>query len=595
MNELFLLSDQTEIRTVAQKLNINVRSTKELSVLIAAKSRTNDLEVYGDLEREFNLPPKAPKLHSAGSSSRSGESSVSANSSDDLSVHKIGRIESKLSNEKLNNSVEDIASKNGHRVSHEVENLKNGNTATAAKDSSVGSIEVDAKISEKPTFGANLQGISAKPNMQVSQPEAPSATGILSNAENGKDIKSPSVLIEETPNPTGEPSLPKQATAQPQLISGNPVVPQEVSSNLSDAVPVPPQVEKVVQEPEDSDEEIVVFVPQPKRFSNQKRPVQQSPRPTTPVPQSHKQANDQSPRPVSGTVQAQPKPPGRGRNPVVTNHHHPKSTGSPTVIDPDAFGRSFAVNPNPGPRTLHNPRSHHRPRHSAENASFHRSNPNTHQHTLRTTAPRESPQNNSSGLLTPDRKTHQDRGPPVVEEKRASPQRRSKNTKAKEVSPQGHGPKKDDLGSQLQPKSLAIRMVESEEFVPRSAFNDSQLGAIGTQPVIAESQSSASKIANPTTQIKPKTPEPRIVDPNSFSSRNLESTAQGISRNSESRATDSNGFVPRSAMPTMQYYRRTPEPEVVESRTSMPEVQYVLKSGSTRAAARGRGRLWTPS
>ena len=579
MNELFLLSDQTEIRMVAHKLNISVRSTEELAVLVAAKAKVNDLEAYGDLEREFNLEPKASKVSSVGRTTQNGSPDALPDPSKSLEKSNTGENESKPEDGHAIDGGANTATEKGKEEPYEIEDLKNGSTTIHAKETSIESIEVNGKAPETTASSTPLPNVSGEPMIQESQPEESSVTSVLLNAESGRDVKASDILIVETPS---------EPTGQLQPMSGK--------SNDSNAASVSAQPNTEVQEPEDSDEEVVVFVPQPKRFSNQRKPVQQSSRPSTPITQSGKQAKDQSPRPSPGTVHAQPKPPGRSRNPIVTNQSHPQPTASPTVIDPDAFGRSFAVNPNPGPRTLHNPRSHHRPRHSAENASFHQSNASANQHTLRTSASRESTHRKPSGLSpAPEPRTHQDQGAQDLQNQRTSPHRRSKNTKTKNIAPQGHGLIGDESRVQIQPKSLAARMVESEEFVPRSAFKDSQLGAIGTQPVLAESQSSKSKITNPSTHVKPTTPEPRTVDSNSFSSRNLKSNAEANTHAGEPGVSDSNDFIPRSAMPTMQYYRRTPEPEANEPRTSMPDVQYVLKSGSTRAATRGRGRLWTPS
>ncbi|KAL8703833.1 MAG: hypothetical protein Q9201_002982 [Fulgogasparrea decipioides] len=103
--------------------------------------------------------------------------------------------------------------------------------------------------------------------------------------------------------------------------------------------PSPPKLE----DPEDSDEEIVVFNPKAKRLSAQK--AQQSQRPQTPAASpkvSHvRNASGGRPHSRSGNQrQLRPGPP-------------------PVVIDPDSFGRNLPANPQPNVQRTFNPYGAH--------------------------------------------------------------------------------------------------------------------------------------------------------------------------------------------------------------------------------------------
>lgn len=116
--------------------------------------------------------------------------------------------------------------------------------------------------------------------------------------------------------------------------------------------------DSVSNEPEDSDEEVVVFEPRAKRVSAQLAPKEASAdKPFIPEEQP-KSAH--SPTEGSRVIQQgrfqQPSP---NRAGPPRNRQQPKPR-APVVIDPDAFGRDFASNPHPNNPIAHS-RSYARP------------------------------------------------------------------------------------------------------------------------------------------------------------------------------------------------------------------------------------------
>lgn len=115
-----------------------------------------------------------------------------------------------------------------------------------------------------------------------------------------------------------------------------------------------------IEEPEDSEEEVVVFNPRAKRMSAQ----QQTPKlPTDELP-SHarhpSQGKSVHSRNVSVDEPSKLQQPSPEKAVPVKQHRPPKPRVAPVVIDPDAFGRDFASNPRIHIQNGYN-RSHPRP------------------------------------------------------------------------------------------------------------------------------------------------------------------------------------------------------------------------------------------
>ena len=321
---------------------------------------------------------------------------------------------------------------------------------------------------------------------------------------------------------------------------------------------------------EDSDEEEIVFKPQPKRYSAQRKPAQQNTRPSTPKTQTPQKPDDTSSESATLKSQSQPqqKPVNHGRNTMVIGHGHPRPTSSPTVIDPDAFGRNFAVNTNPSPHGLHNPRSHHRPRSSAQSGQGPQPPRSPRRQNARTSPPRQ-PQENAHRLSP---------GPEPSSEQavRTSPHRRSKVVGTETGASRNVESFVPAQSVERQPSLPAPKQFKTDVFVPRSSASNVSLSDIQPTPSMNRSRDYQTAGFVPRSQLTQTPPNSTALGPKVF---------------------EPSDFVPMSAMPATLYKPKAPapEPDYIEPRASMPDVEYVLKSGSTRASARGRGRLWTPS
>jgi len=594
-NELFLLCDESDIRTVAQKLNIAVRSTKELRVLVAAKAKRPELDSFGDLEREFGV-------HARTDSKRTEGEDQHLNTEDD-DLKRVKQLNDSISSdETAETEISHVIDEpNSAELDQDVEGSSSDITKNAKNDDERNPLEDPPLQSTIPLIEDDTSGefTSRKGPSKLVGHCAPDTDGV----DDITTRRSPGTVGQRTtearPDISGSSlsdEVAKPAVLSPDHIVTSAALPPASSAAMQTPAPSVP----VEHESEDSDEDVVVFVPQPKRSSVQKKPTQQGSRPSTPLTQPQQQKLvDQSPRPSPPTASHQVKPPGRGRNLLAVNHSHSQPTAAPTVIDPDSFGRSYAVNPNPSSRTLHNPRSHHRPRPSTENALFPQ-------------GPRGSPRQKSSRISPSSQsRTNSPRTSPAPELKddtvgsqsshaeRTSPQRRSQALETRATGPRGRGSTHANLGTQIpiQRKPLNARMVESEEFVPRSAFREAKLDPIGTPKAtgVTKGQDIVTRFADSTVQIKPKRPESPSVHADDFVPRSPMNAPAVMQQTPKPSVFEPSEFVPRNAMPASQYNQRMPEADANEPRAPMADVQYVLKSGSTRAATRGRGRLWIPS
>lgn len=605
-NELFLLSSQPEIRKVAQKLNITVRSPRELRDLIVAREERIDLDTFGDLEQEFGVvrnnayTVKTVKIEQSGDVHASSAVNQEQNGDEKPSEGAERQKELARSRE----APRDSQSQHQDSVTVKTLGVKASEGSVTGLNKTKTSQMISSQIDrEHQDINESMPSVNGVKKTKVE--ETPNADTMKGTQSNPDGYSAPMASHGSLP-------LPIVSKSEQQIMSYAVAAGGQPSQQASKPLAAAPAPALAPEEPEDSDEEVVVFVPQPKRFSAQKKPAQQSLRPTTPnvqppknpIQQSSRPStpgaqpqnshSDRSPKPSPRPVHSQPKPKhaNRGRNPTVIAHGHPQPSGQPTVIDPDAFGRSFAVNPNPNPRPSHNGRSHHRPRASFENVQLSQGHGNSRQHGSRPSPPRDMVQLQSP-RLSPNVKKAKNHGSPNPRSHSAqptSPQRRSITPEPEATAPRGHGSNHAHPKPVVQPKTLKARMVDSEEFIPGKAIAEAQFGPIGTPPPKSnDSKASEKSTARPTIQVRPKVPEPGSTESDNFIPRSLMPVIEP-----KAQKVEVNGFVPRTAMAASRIKAQIPEPTYLEPRASMPEVQYVLKTGSTRAATRGRGRLWMP-
>lgn len=378
---LTVLSDDTKTCTVGQKLDIVVKRIEEIRHTIAAQVTETDRNTLGDLEREFGAREPRPK-------NLDGKDVTHSNGMHPLQVNGDGVLNGENVRVDIPNITPD--SKGEEKL------IKEENNST--KEHSEICLE-GSTIVDKPANGFVLQEAEIENEYRdLPKQNYPTAIDIAEeHAAQGKDgliepagpmsdefvsekisnitawIKNLAPKLSSISEPTLNPhqggdhsTREERDSQQPQVpIIYQPVVLQRAAEiftpsprRTSTASPAPaPSAEA----PEDSDEEVVVFNPKPKRLSAQQKPPQSSPKqnvdlklaqsPKLNASQSPKQNMQRSPRKATPARQPQAKTP-----PVA-----------PAIIDPDAFGRSFATNPRADVRNNH-PNSRYSPRGSPRRA-----------------------------------------------------------------------------------------------------------------------------------------------------------------------------------------------------------------------------------
>ena len=597
------------MQIVAQKLNIIVRSYGQVRANIASNTDKTELDSFGDLERDFGVQQKIATSPTQDTNEVNGEHEAPDYPNGDVlkdddvmnkSMSSEGTANTEASSivlepsfEKQNSEHEETLPANGDIYKDHVEERDTvvEKVATMAAESifknsakSVESIEnhVDSIIPEdsQNRLDESLHSIDAE--------------GIESQTDSASQA---ALEFSLTRSPPRTPLLQSQNTGYPQNLE---------ELQIGDDKPRPknttnpsPWTAEDALEPEDSDEEVVVFVPQPKRLSAQPKPVQQSSRPSTPKEQSQQKSAGQSPQISLVRPQSKGKAARHSPKPSVVGHAHPKISNAPTIIDPDAFGRDSRVNLNPNPRPQHPPNGHsnHRIRNNMHNVQGGQISRNSSRPVTRAGLPHNSSQENTrriksfAGSAAKEASNHKNRA------SRTSPRIDPPALEASEIVPTGVESKatmaaifsKSHLsGSQAAESAEPVAQAalpgwasprpseahDSADFVPRSALPNVELQSGAAEPRRYEPGEFIPRPPRPVREFKPRAPRAKVFEAAEFVPRD---------------------FAPRPTMPRAQSKQYLPEPESIEPRPSNNDVDYVLKSGSTRASARGRGRLWTPS
>ena len=607
-DQLFLLSDQTEIQSVAQKLNIIVQSCKEAGATIASKFSRTGLDIFGDLERDFGMQQRIAISPTHDANEANGEHNVPDNANGDLPKDEDAMNKSVFSEGTTNTEISSIVREQdleNHSSEHEEEKiLANGERYEdhvteqdmAETAASFAAVEGSKKAAK------SVESIKSLVDSIIQQDLQKNLGGSV-NGLNIDDVKGQMNMADEPAleNP-GIGSPRKTPLPQPQNIEPVQSL-QEVqtvnkASSSKHTTTTSTSILEAEQEPEDSDEEVVVFIPQPKRLSAQQKPAHQSSRPSTPKEQTQQKPVGQSPQKSLVKPHTKGKAARHSPNQSVIGHAHPQAANSPTIIDPDAFGRDSRVNLNPNPRLPHNASGNpnHRNRGNMQNpqgGQMPRNSPRQH---ARTSPPRNSPQENSRRHI-----------PIPAPASKGTPNHRrqaSRTSPRRDPTPKAEGVTPTSIESQAMTATVSsesqlpdYQLVETMEFVPqtalsgrtsphssavwkytdfvpRSALSNAEFKPDDPQPRIYDASEFVPRPSKPVREFKPRAPKPKVFEPAEFVPRD---------------------FVPRTTVPRAQSKQYSPEPEFIEPRPSNNDVDYVLKSGSTRASARGRGRLWTPS
>ena len=599
-NQLFLLSDQTEIRAVAQKLNIIVRSWKETGATNVSKTSKTNLDTFGDLEREFGVHQKTTLSPTQDANDSNGEHGMPDEASGDLKNE--DTMNNSVSSEKTaDTEASSIVHDHGlekHNLEREEQGSSNDDTyGDKAKEQDTmteiaASLAVES-VSRKPT--KSVESIKDLVDSIVQYDPQKQLIASVNGLEINGVKKQTNLANQLAPEDCAMRSLLSTSLPQPQSLES--VEALQVSPSKNTTTPSTSKLESALEQ-EDSDEEVVVFIPQPKRLSAQQKPGHQNSRPSTPKEQSQQKAVGHSPQKSLAKSQAKGKAPRHSPNPSIVGGAYPQTVSSPTVIDPDAFGRDFRVNLNPSPRLPHNSNGHsnHRNRGNMQNAQVGHIPRNSPRQVARTSPARTAPQENLRRLTPAPGPAPKDAPNHRRQASRTSP-RSVPATKAEEVTLTDISPRATTAAKSSNPQLAESQIVEPMEFMPQATVPDwnSRLSN-----GVHESPDSVPGSALPEAESKPNGPKPRIFEANEFvprPSRPVQEFKPRVPRPKIFEAAEfvPRDFVPRATTPRAQHKQYLPEPEFIEPRPSINDVDYVLKSGSTRASARGRGRLWTPS
>ncbi|CAD6585991.1 MAG: hypothetical protein ASARMPRED_002368 [Alectoria sarmentosa] len=606
-NQLFLLSDQTEARSVAQKLNIVVRSCKDFAATVTSKTSKTCLDTFGDLEREFGVQQKSGFYPTKDAVVVREKNGVPENANEDLVKDEDVMSHSTSSDGSAKSDSSSIV----HEQGLEKQSFEQGEKKFSVNGDRAGNKVKEQDLTTEAATTLTAQDLSKKPaksfesikslvdniiQQDFEKHLSESVTGLNPNGVISQSI----LAYQQASELSATRSPPEISLPHPQNAEPDQHV-QEVQT-INDTSPsehTPTHWTsplEAAQEPEDSDEEIVVFIPQPKRFSAQKKPSQQSSRPSTPKEQSQQKTAGQSPEKSLVKPQPKGKAVGHSPNPSIVSQARPQPVISPTVIDPDAFGRDFRINLNPSPRPPHNPSGHsnHRPRGNVQNSQTGQVPRNSPRQLARASPPRNAPQENSRRLTPIPGPAPKDTPDHRRQASRTSP-RRAIAPKIDELAPADVESRALTAAGLSKSQISESRMVDPTEFVSQTAFSTAQLepnelqsedieysgfvhtstlANVQSKPKVYEASEFVPRPPRPVREFKPRAPRPKVFEAAEFVPRD---------------------FVPRTTMPRTQPKQYSPEPESIEPRPSINDVDYVLKSGSTRASARGRGRLWTPS
>ena len=590
-NQIFLLSDQEEIRLAAKSLNVTVRSVRELSERISASIKHDDLNVTGMLEKENLVKAKD------GVNTRVLKPLTSNNDKKE-----------KLPDSSIDSDPRPCAGVLGH-----IDGINN----MGASDHS------EVSMQQKPTAGAQSR-LEKEPDVkneqlisQVGSDQAQSTLldprKLVQDLLRPPEIQSQVQHAIETKGPQDDAETANHLQPSAEITEASPDQGNATSKTASDTSPAKPPPATAEEDLEDSDEEVVVFVPNPKRMSAHKKaatvnsrpntahgepstsPLQGSPRPSTSNAQGPwKGAEHGSPhlqKPMDGHTRrlssdAAMKRPEYGASSVKANpqiHPRPRSSG-PTVIDPDAFGRGLPVNTGAGTRINANPSNRsrrHSPRNSLQNAGHnagHNAGRNSGspqiQDSSRTSPSRHKPsrQPHPGGPRVPTQKITDSppKNVPVISHQAY--------TRAPLVAPSPQPTPKSHFGAIGPPSKSAINLQVSASPQEGDTFKSHQSS-------IQRPRSAHGPGPNSNVSIQSRRQAPK--------SDSVNGSPAPSGRNGNNEREQQRSSRPSLFEPELDRTGAGNDAEFEPRRTRMPEVQYTLKSGTTREAARGKGKLWT--
>lgn len=378
---LMVLSDDPKTCAVGQKLDIVVSRIEEIRHTIAAQATETDRNTLGDLEREFGAREPHPKnLDEMDVTQSNGMHPLQVNgdgvlSGENVKVDFPDKAPNSIGEEKLIKEEDDS-------IKAQSEICVEGSTVVdkpvngfVLEEAEIENEYRDLPKQNYPTAIDIAEEHAAQEKDGLIEPAGPMSDEFVSEKISNITawIKNLAPKLSSISEPTLRPhqgidhsSREERDPQQPQVpVIHQPVVLQRAaeisapSPRRTSTASLPPAPSAEV--PEDSDEEVVVFNPKSKRLSAQQKPPQTSPKQNVDLKlaQSPELNASQSPR---QNVQRSPRKATPGRQPQVKT-----PPVAPAIIDPDAFGRSFATNPRAYARNNH-PNSRYSPRGSPRRA-----------------------------------------------------------------------------------------------------------------------------------------------------------------------------------------------------------------------------------
>ncbi len=592
LNQLFCLTNQEEICIIAKKLNITARSCKELGQKIAASTVRLDLNDLGMLEKEGLVKSKdevktvVPEEPVRGVIFKDSSGRVSL-ANHELQSDGGQAIESDHARHgddslKVEASAPQVGPSNGFLDSETPHEATQGEKLASDPAKHAAKEVIDPR--------ALVQSILNNPSGQVHTGHTIAETKVedVTPTQQGARDREETVQVNE------DPTTPDQKKLDPPLLIKQTAKSPVRSANLPVTV--------AQDDPDDSDEEVVVFVPNPKRMSAQKRAAASTSRPTTahghPViapktdspkieaakdPNVHRTTENGSSRvqavphnrqrPLSSDPGLYDPEQGPAKMKAVP-HGHPRPLSSgPTVIDPNAFGRGLAVNPTPG--VLANVGASRRSRQHSPRTSV--QGPTLNANRSAQSSPQASPPRHKavrSPRRSPRATPHQMEDPqpttvPVISHQAF--------TRAPLVAPNAKNNQKSRFGP-IGPPSKSPSNLESSIIAAEADTNGDKdlLQAPIQRPKSSNGQSNRNgHAANFSHHHSPRSNPPDGSTPLAPDGQQSQRTVKKSLFEPE--------FDRTGAQPTAE-----PQPKGIK----MQEVQYTLKSGMTREAARGKGKLW---
>ena len=416
---LIVLSDDLKAFTVGQKLDVVVQSMEEVRRTINAQIKQNDCDILGDLERTFGVIEPRRGVSQNGS--------VHVDEKD--AVHHKDALQSpSVGDDNLNGSLlkDGVLSRTANSKEEEEEDptepvvrieerIDNGLEGSIAVEKpidtlipSAAELEIvspDIAVQTYPTIIDIAEETDAQQKAEILKSTDPGSNAFV--AEKISNITAWIKNLAPKLSPNMEPNLKSrqhmetytksEGLSQPTSAqTTHPVVLQrtaEFSTPSPRQIPIASPAPASAKEDGDSDDEEIVFNPKAKRLSAQTKSPQPSPKQIAArnVDQTATQNVTQNVAPIVAHGAAQniaqnvvqnlirsPKPNAsqspkrhiqRGPKNAIPNRQPRNKTppNAPAIIDPDAFGRSFATNPKANVHNNH-PYSRYSPRGSPRRA-----------------------------------------------------------------------------------------------------------------------------------------------------------------------------------------------------------------------------------